>query len=229
MTLLRFMRFALLAAFIYQVPSTASAEDAAMKSPLGNAQSTTTSVTTEIFNQLVIFDIPSGWKTAQKSANQTQHIIEFIPQDQTITAWKDMITMQAFRGTALNPKATPVALLSVLAAGIQKACGDKFVAQSLGDMKVDSFDAHAAIIGCAKLPTDAAGAKEGQSEIGIYVSIKGSNDFYFFQRAIRGAAFDMNNPPISAANNDDAFLPMHSVKLCGGSIPIDQCSVWKAH
>jgi hypothetical protein len=209
----------LLAAFISLAPCTALAADTTARP---------SRIVNTIFNKLVIFEIPAGWRPGQQNANQTQHVIEFIPQHQTLKTWKEMITMQTFRDMAQNPKITPAAMLSVLATGIKKVCGDEFVAQALGDKKIDSLDAYAAIIGCGRLPNAVASANEGQSEIGLYVAIKGDRDVYVFQRAIRGNAFDKTKPPISATNIDDSFLLLHSLKLCGGSIPIEQCSLGAA-
>jgi len=224
MEMRRGLRYWLIAAFIGHASAAGSAEDKNSIPPLSEAKSATTNVVTTIFDQIVMFSVPNGWKPAQQSANQAQYIIEFIPQDQTRQTWSEMITMQAFRGLAQNPRVTPRALLSVLADGIQKACGDQFLAQFLGDRKVDSFEAHAAVIGCGRLPSAVAGAKAGQSEIGLYVAIRGNNDAYVFQRAIRGAAFDKISPPISAANADESFLPLKDVKICVRSSPDGPCA-----
>jgi len=186
-----------------------------------NVKSVTTS--TPIFSQVVVFGLPNGWKPAHENATQTSYIMEFVPKDQTVQAWGDMITVQGFRNLAQNPKATPVGFLSVLAGRMKQTCGEQFVFQSLGDRKVDSFDAHAAILGCASMPTPAFGAKAGQGEIGLYIAIKGTNDLYLVHRAMRGDAFDKNSPPIAPANAEGILRSLQPIKICERSEPQTQC------
>ena len=176
-----------------------------------------------IFSQIVVFRLPAGWKPGHENASPSSYILEFIPQDQTVQVWKEMITVQGFRNLAQNPKATPSAFLSVIAAGLRKICGEELIAHSLGDRKVDSFDAHAAIIGCPRMPVDAFGARAGQSEIAYYVAIKGTNDLYIVQRAVRGDAFSKNDAPISAGNAEEFLRPLQPIKICERSEPKNQC------
>lgn len=176
-----------------------------------------------IFSQIVVFKLPTGWKPGNENASQNSYILELIPQGQTVQAWKEMVAVQGFRNLAQNPKATPSAFLSVIAAGLRKVCGEDLIAQSLGDKRIDSHDAHAAIIGCPRLPIDAFGAKAGQSEIAYYLAIKGSNDLYVVQRAIRGDAFEKESPPIIPSNADDFMLPLLPIKICERSEPKNEC------
>jgi len=162
---------------------------------------------TPIFGQAVAFTLPAGWQAAFRNSTPGTYMMEFVPQDQTVQTWREMITLQGFRGVAQNPQLTPRAFLASLAARIEKACGATFVAQSLGDTKVDSFDAHTAIIGCGNL--------KGQGEIAYMVAIKGTQDVYLIQRAFRGAPFPRERPPLSAANvQEQAARPLEPIKIC---------------
>jgi len=108
-------------------------------------------ISTPIFSQVVLFKLPAGWKPAHRNATPTSYIMEFLPKEQTLQAWREMITVQGFRDLARNPSATPKNFLAGLSSRIEKACGPDVVVQSLGDTKIDSFDAHTAIIGCANM------------------------------------------------------------------------------
>jgi hypothetical protein len=171
---------------------------------------------TPVFGQAVVFTLPAGWKPGFVNNTRDTYMMEFVPQGQTVQAWREMITLQGFRGAARNPKFAPRAFLAALAARIEKACGATFVSQSLGDTKVDSFDAHTAIIGCGNL--------NGQGEIAYHVAIKGTQDVYLIHRAFRGASFSRETPPLSAANvHERAARLLEPIKICERAEPQAQC------
>jgi hypothetical protein len=191
----------------------------------GPAASADTGVTNAvpIFSQTIVFKLPKGWIPGHENASQSSYILEFIPQGQTVQAWREMVTVQGYRDLAQNPKAAPSAFLAVIAAGLKKICGEELIVQFLGDRKVDSYDAYAAIMGCPRLPVDAYGAKAGQGEIAYYLAIKGSNDLYVVQRAVRGNAFDKGKAPILPSNADEFMRPLQPIKICDRSESKGQC------
>jgi hypothetical protein len=215
------IKYAALAMLFSQAVSAAPEDWRRIDTIPTNVKSVTTS--TPIFSQVVVFGLPSGWKPAHENATETNYIMEFIPKDQTLQVWSDMITVQGFRNLAQNPKATPVAFLSVLAGRVKQTCGEQFVVHSLGDRKIDSFDAHAAIMGCASMQAPAFGAKAGQGEIAFYIAIKGTNDLYLVHRAMRGNAFDKNNPPMAPANAEGILRSLQPIKICERSEAQSQC------
>ena len=170
---------------------------------------------TPLFSQVVVFTLPAGWKAAHKSESPNGYLIEFIPQGQDIKAWKDLVTLQAYRGLGRKPEASPKNFLGMVASRMEKACPGKAVAQSLGDGKVDGFDAHVAVLGC--------GSIGGKSEIAVYLAIRGSDDLYMIHRAFRGEPFDRAKPPLDADQARQAIAALRPVKICERSEPQAQC------
>jgi hypothetical protein len=177
------------------------------------AKSVTTS--TPIFSQVFVFSLPGGFKPAHENSTPASYMMEFIPQDQTLASWRDMITVQGFRGLARSDKGSPKNLLTTVSSHMEKACGSQALFYSLGDSKVDSFDAYAAIMGCAKIGD--------RSEIAYYLAIKGREDLYLIQRAFRGAPFDKSRPPVSGANAESIVSVLQPIKICERSEPQGQC------
>jgi hypothetical protein len=172
-------------------------------------------ISTPIFSQIVLFQLPAGWKPVHRDATATQYVMEFLPKEQTLQAWREMISVQGFRDLAKNPNATPTNVLARVSSSMEQACGAHTVVQSLGVTKIDSFDAHTAIMGCANLGRD--------SEIGAYVAIRGSSDVYVIQHAFRAEPFDKSRSPISPAKAQELIGSLQPIKICELSEPPGQC------
>lgn len=181
-------------------------------------------LTIPIFSQVLILTLPKGWRPDFQSVKPLSYLAEFVPAGQSVQAWKEMITVQGARGLANNPGADPKAFLDGISARMRRVCGDDAVTQDLGDTRVDAYEAHAAIMGCARAPQAlASGLAKGQGEVAYFVAIKGENELYIIQRAVRGGAFDRSKPPISAGTVDQIWAPLQPVKLCRSSESRSDC------
>ena len=177
-----------------------------------------------IYGQRVVLRVPAGWKPATEGQAQGFYQMEIVPKDQSVRDWQQLITVQGMRDLAAKqPLLTPVALLSMMGSLTKKACGDEHVYQSLGDLKIDSFDAHWVIDGCARLPKEMYGAKAGQREIAVKLAIKGISDFYIIQRAVRGDATGDAAVQITPSLAADFLRQIQPIKLCDKSDPLNLC------
>ena len=218
----RALACALLTGGIFQSGISAAADgDTNARSPR-DAKSMAASV--PIFSQTIVFTLPDGWKPAYENDGKDSYMLEFVPQGQSVEAWKEMITVQGLRNLAKNPQFSPLALIENIAGGLKKICGDELVFQSLGAKKIDTYDAHAAIMGCARVEVESFGAKTGQGELAYYLAIKGTNDLYVVQRAIRGAAFAKKDAPISPSSADAFMSAMQPIKVCERAATLLECS-----
>jgi hypothetical protein len=183
--------------------------------------------TIPIFNQVIAFTLPAHWKPVHQSATKATYVAEFVPRAESAQAWREMITVQGFRDLAQQPRASPINFLAKIAAGMEKVCGGDTVTQSLGAVTVDSYEAQAAIIGCASLPRAAPGARAGQGEIAYYLAIKGTHELYVIQHAVRGGAFDKRKAPITEANAAQILEALQPVKVCDPVDSREQCAARK--
>jgi hypothetical protein len=173
-------------------------------------------VSTPIFSQIVVFNVPKGWKRAHEQASDRSYIMEFIPVDQKLEDWKEMITVQGFKDLAKAPNATSKGLIGMLATNIKKACGENTVGQLLGDKKVDSFEASHAFMGCANMAqVDIKGiSNKGKSDVAFYIAIKGTNDMYMIHRSVRGDAFNPKQIPVTQTTLDAWIMGLQPIKIC---------------
>ena len=178
-------------------------------------------VVVPMFGDGVTLSVPAGWVKAHQQKNERQAILEFVPAGQTVQAWNEMITVQAFKG--LPAEATPRRLLESIAGRMRGVGPEHAVATGLGDLKVGERPAHAAIIGCATVPAGAAGAGDGQGELAYYVAIRGANDMVVVQRAVRGRAFDRQRPPITPQVATAMHGAMAPLSVCALSEPPGKC------
>lgn len=171
--------------------------------------------TVPIFSQTLAFTLPAGWKLGFENVGESIHVVEYVPEGQTVENWREMITLQGFRDVDRNPPLTPKGFLGLKVLDHRKVCGERVVAISIGDLRVDGHDAHAAIIGCGSVPADRPyGLKKGQGEVAYFIAIRGRKDMYLIHRAMRGPEFDPRSPPITPANGPQLMGELEPIKLC---------------
>ncbi|NKB62549.1 MAG: hypothetical protein GKR95_10665 [Gammaproteobacteria bacterium] len=184
----------------------------------GNDSKTVT-VVTPIYDQKVSLHIPSTWKQGFEDLKADHYMIEFIPQNETIKKWENMISVQGFKGIAA--KSTPEKFLNRLASRFQNLCGKNLVYLKGGSGQISGFASSAAIIGCSNVEEDhSTGLKKGQGELGMYYAIRGMNDLYLVHKAIRG---DSANVSLNGENVGDFITPILPIKLCKKGGPRTEC------
>jgi len=179
-------------------------------------------ISVPIFSQVVVFSVPQGWKPAHESKGAGHYLLEHIPPDQTVQNWRDMITVQGFQGLANRPNANPRGLLNLLASHIKSKCADHFIGRSVSDGKLDGADVSIALIGCGKLQQDQPGGlKAGESEVALYVALKGSKDMYVIHKSFRGSPTSGDAFPVEQAQL--LLITLQPIKLCEPTEPRSEC------
>lgn len=175
-----------------------------------------------IFSQSVMFHAPEGYVPVHenKDAARGHHLVEYIPKDQTLQNWRDMVTVQGYRGAAAKAGVTPLQLIAMFGSQIQSVCKADFIVQPFGEGRVDGLDMAFALIGCGRLPTDLPGGlKAGQSEISVYAAIKGSQDMYLVHRSVRGRGISAKDFPRQELAT--WISPIGPFRLCAADKPAD--------
>lgn len=125
------------------------------------------------------------------------------PCDQPATEVKEFFMLTALRGAALKLKKSPSHYVKMTAKGVKERCNKgAFIYHHIGNMKVDSYDACAAIIGCSSRIEDQS------RQISYFISIKGKQDLISIERT--WLDFDQANPPIRPDNPPE----MPWLKIC---------------
>jgi hypothetical protein len=176
-----------------------------------------------MFSEKVTLMLPAGWKLGYKDEKPLQSIYELVPKDQSVENWSEMITVQGYKDLGAREGSSPRFFLEVLQSRLRQPCGPDFITQNLGPQTIDGHAAHAVILGCPKMGAPASGAKIGQSEIALYVAIKGKKDMYLFHHAMRGDAFDPKTPPITADNVSKLIAKTDPLMVCALDVSEREC------
>lgn len=177
---------------------------------------------TRIFDQLLMFSFPKGFKPAFEDAKGSQYIQESILDGESVKKWSQMLTITGAKGLASNPNVSPQIFANKIAGGFKNACPASFNGTALGAFKLGAHDAFGAVISCGV----ANPAGEPYSESMLLIVVKGQSDYYTIQWAERGAASKL---PIKM---DDAkwqgrLKQLAPIKLCpvvpGEAAPYPSC------
>jgi len=177
---------------------------------------------TPVFSQLVAFPYPEGFEIAYEKTTGPSYIQESVLHGETPDKWTQMITLTGAKESALNPKATPPAVISALAQGFTKACPSSYAGSGLGELKFGEYDGFAAVVSCGT----AKSTGEPYSESTLMVAVRGKNDFYTVQWAVRGAP---SSTPISINDAEwaERLKKITPIKLCpivlGEAAPYPSC------
>ncbi len=165
-------------------------------------------VVAPVFNHAVLFSAPVGWQEANKQSNAQSLLMEMLPRGQTLGDWRELITLKALRGFGDTPNMTPGIYLAMEAGRIAPACEGESIKTSMGDIKVDGYPAHVAVLGC---PT-VRGA--GRGEVALHVAILAGRDLVVLQKAVRAAPFTKDTAPMTAKNARAVYETLGPIKLC---------------
>ena len=177
---------------------------------------------TRIFDQLLMFSFPKGFKPAFEDAKGGQYIQESVLDGESVKTWSQMLTITGAKGLASNPNVSPQIFANKIAGGFKNACPASFSGAALGAFKLGAHDAFGAVISCGV----ANPAGEAYSESMLLIVVKGQNDYYTIQWAERGAASKL---PIkmNEAKWQDRLKQLSPIKLCpvvpGEAAPYPSC------
>ena len=178
---------------------------------------------TRVYGQVVAFNLPQGFRPAFEKDKGDFYIQEFVPKDETVDGWTQMITMAGSKGLSSKTDLTPEKFAIFVANGFWRACPNSFSALRLGERQIDGHDAYVAVVGCGQSPM--AGNKK--SETVLAVVIKGDSDYYTLQWSERGPSMTIPMSLDKDLWNErlDRLLP---IKLCavtpGETKPYPSCA-----
>lgn len=168
-----------------------------------------------IFAQKLRFKLPVDWKHAHTAQNDTSYLIEFIPQNEDISNWTNLFSIQGLKD--FDPLVTPEQVAQSVATSFKKSCPDSLIYENIGARLLDEHNAFLTVLGCANIPSDhATSLKSGMSEITYYVFVKGQRDLYIAHRSVRGAGFSGDKFPTfveQAISDMKNFFPIEFCTL----------------
>jgi hypothetical protein len=171
-----------------------------------------------MFSQAFVYALPVGWKLLHEgaSADGLTYSLGYGRDDVSPENWTELITVTGFKDMGKDPKASPSGLVEHMARQKRGICPERAVAISGGDVLIGSRRANIAVVGCGKLPVDAAGMKAGEGEISFHIVMQGDSDMYVITRLQRVAAFEPQSQPVTPEVYGElvrSFLPIGVCEL----------------
>lgn len=176
-----------------------------------------------MFSQQPALLQPANWALAFQYQDARSATVKFLPSGQDLGGWREMIALQAFKGLAAHTEYGPEIMLRAIRNELAPHCPAGLVAFPLDTMSISGHSASAMLLGCPEADDDFGDFLPGQGEMALYISIKGSEDFYVFRHAIRGARFNPATPPINPENFLDYTERTAPVLLCEKSDNLPAC------
>jgi len=153
-----------------------------------------------MFSQELILMQPQGWHVGTQHQDAKKAVVEFVPADDTSADWQESLTVEAYKGLAGQTRYGADIILKVIATELAAHCSQPLINMPLEATTVGGYKASVTLLGCPEASADAQELETGQGEIGLYVSIKGRQDFYVIRHSLRGESFDASQPPINPQN-----------------------------
>ena len=141
-----------------------------------------------VYGNVVETEMPIEWQhkpAYQKSAGRS-YILELLPKGQTLTEWKEMITITGGKGTPFSAKES----FNTLQRQHELFCGRKNVARKVYQDTPDLFMVLLKCGGILKKFAGVAGLKKGQGEMALYKVEKRDGNLYMIFKSWRGKSYD---------------------------------------
>jgi hypothetical protein len=154
-----------------------------------------------VFTQTIKFPYPKEWglnPPVFKNEKDNHFIIEFIPKEQKLNNWKDMLTIQGFKHLA-NNNVLPEKMLRTLMQQFNTIAPTMTYSKEIYQGKVNGYSGIIMLMGIKELPKSVNSTlPKGVGEIGLYLALKGKNDMYIVHRSWKSdSPYSEDNLPMS--------------------------------
>lgn len=153
-----------------------------------------------MFSQEIILMQPQDWQVGYQHQDARKATVEFIPSDESGTDWQESLTVEAYKGLAGQTSYGANIILKAIATDLAARCSQPLVNMPLEATMVGRYKGYVTLMGCPEETEDSQSLDAPRGEIGLYVSIKGRQDFYVIRHSLRGESFNASLPPINPQN-----------------------------
>lgn len=141
-----------------------------------------------VYGNIVETEMPIEWshKPAYQKTAGRSYILELLPKGQTVTAWREMITISGNKGAVFSPKDT----FETFQRQHEFFCTKENVATKVYQ---ETPNVHIALLMCGGIADQfvgLAGLKKGQGEMALYKIEKRDGNLYLIFKSWRGKSFD---------------------------------------
>jgi hypothetical protein len=149
---------------------------------------------------------PKDFKVAFVSNSGNNSMTEFVPVDQTVEDWSQMLTVQVYRHAQVDA----ATFLQGVGKRFANACpGTTVIGKGIQTGQVNGYVVSMLFLQCPKNP------RTGKPETTVFRAIKGKDALYSVQRAWRAIP--------SAQDVEDVMHAMGEVTVCDTRVPEHPC------
>ena len=180
-----------------------------------------------VYDYVVVFSLPKDWphNIAYEKFDTNFYISEFIPKNQRLDEWTDMMTVTGYKKIDSSPKQYFSSLYTIT----QKICGEKATAAQI-IREQDNFII--ALLMCGSPLNDEIGKsinlRHDQGEMTLYKIFKDNESIYSIFYSWRGKKYDVKdeddkNLPTTMDKVKQYIIQTKSIKICSKNNPTEEC------
>lgn len=129
----------------------------------------------ELVNENLLAGAPPGYKVGFRDKKNDQLITEWVPENETVKNWTEMLTVQVF----YNLKEPPDRFMGDVERRWRAACPGAGMAEPVAKGAENGYPALVWILDCPRNPLT------GQPEITWFKAVQGNDSFYLVQKAFK--------------------------------------------
>ena len=123
----------------------------------------------------LLVTVPAGFKLGYEGSRPDLNLQEWIPKNETVENWSEMVTMQVFlQRTDIDP----ARMLQGIGKQWREACSGS-TSTPITSGQVNGYPVSMVLMRCPRLPAT------GKPETTMFRAIKGNDSFYMVQSAVR--------------------------------------------
>lgn len=177
-----------------------------------------------MFAQQIVLQQPAGWEVAYLYEDHSTSLAKFVPTEQTLFDWREMLSVEAYKEIATLSAQGPETMLRVIQNEYAGHCAADLSAQALDPLFINGYPNATMLLSCIKLADDFDGGTANEGIQALVVAIRGREDFYVVRYTVRSPQ-PAPLPPSLSAQNYRAYLELISpLLLCETGDDINACS-----
>ena len=196
---------------------------ASLLTPAARAEVSTMAVI-PMFAQQIMLQQPAGWELAYLYEDRATSLAKFVPADQTLFDWREMLSAEAYKDIATLSTRGPDTMLRAIQSDYAGHCAEAITAETLDPPFINGYPGAAMLVSCMTLADDFDGGTAAEGIQALVIAIRGREDFYVVRYAVRSPRPDPARPSLSAQNYRAYQELISPLLLCETGDDIRACS-----
>lgn len=176
-----------------------------------------------MFAQQIVLRQPQDWEVAYLYEDSSTSLAKFVPGDQSLFDWQEILSVEAYKGIAAQTTYGPDTMLKAIQGEYASHCASPLSAVQLGAEYINGYDSDTMLLGCPVLAEDFDGGMADEGTTGLYIAIRGRQDFYVIHYSTRSKHGNRDQAPITPQNYRDYLALIGPLLLCEPGNDLSAC------